>query len=355
MDPLTHAFASYTLKRAASPRVTRGHAIIILALALLAGPAVRAQQSPAWHDPSKHRIQFVTVSDDVRLEVLDWGGTGRPVVLLAGSGNTAHVFDDFAEKLSSLCHLYGITRRGFGVSSHPDSSYTEQRLADDVLQVLDSLKLIAPVLVGHSMAGGELTTLASQHPDGLAGLVYLDAARDPTRDYSEISKKLSSAHLHPSIPLSPQDNSFAAYRAWEMRRNGFAFPESELRNQYETNPDGTKGKRRTEDKVFAAIGNAERQREYSLVRVPVLAIFALPASAAQIILRTYQFNASDDRAPVEEVFTSVVNYIRMDEKSIQKCSGGVRVVEMPGSDHYVFLASEADVLRELRAFLESLN
>jgi pimeloyl-ACP methyl ester carboxylesterase len=101
------------------------------------------------------------VSDDVRLEVLDWGGTGRPVVLLAGSGNTAHVFDDFAEKLSSLCHVYGITRRGFGVSSHPDSSYTEQRLADDVLQVLDSLKLAGPVLVGHSMAGGELTVLAS--------------------------------------------------------------------------------------------------------------------------------------------------------------------------------------------------
>ena len=41
-------------------------------------------------------VRFVTVEDDVRLELLDWGGSGQPVVLLAGSGNSAHVFDDFA-------------------------------------------------------------------------------------------------------------------------------------------------------------------------------------------------------------------------------------------------------------------
>jgi hypothetical protein len=31
------------------------------------------------------------------MEVLDWGGSGKPVVLLAGLGYTAHVSDDFAE------------------------------------------------------------------------------------------------------------------------------------------------------------------------------------------------------------------------------------------------------------------
>ena len=49
-----------------------------------------------------HRVQFVTVEDGVRLEVLDWGGVGPNMVLLAGSGNTAHVYDDFAPKLTSL-------------------------------------------------------------------------------------------------------------------------------------------------------------------------------------------------------------------------------------------------------------
>jgi pimeloyl-ACP methyl ester carboxylesterase len=310
---------------------------------------------PSWHDPSPHRIHFVTVEQGVHLEVLDWGGTGRNLVLLAGAGNSAHVFDDFAPKLATFSHVYGITRRGYGMSSHPDAGYTEQRLAADALQVLDSLEIANPVMVGHSMAGGEMTELAAQHPDRLSGLVYLDAARDPNRDYSEIGKKMASAHLHPITPDEPENNSFAAYRAWQAARNGFALPESELRTMYETNPDGSKDKFTTDRKIFAAIGSAPHRRDYQMVRVPVLAIFALPASAAKIILRTYEFNATDERAPIEEAFTAIVNYIREDEKSIQKCKAGVRVVELRGSDHYVFLASAPEAVAQIKAFLAPLH
>ena len=332
---------------------TRRPAFFALALLLVTASCKKAPG--VWHDLSHHTVRFVTVANDVQLEVLDWGGTGRPVVLLAGSGCTAHIFDEFAGKLAGPVHVYGITRRGFGASSHPESGYTRQRLADDVLQVLDSLKLVRPVLAGHSMAGDEMTTLASQHPERLSGLVYLDAARGLSHDFAEIGKKLASAHLHPISPAEPEDNSFSAYRAWELRRNGFAFPESELRNEYETNRDGTKGTNRTALGIFAALGSADRGRDYSLVRVPVLAIFALPASAAQMIVRTYQFAPSDERAPVEQAFAILVNFIREDEMSIQKCAAGVRVVELPGSDHYVFLASETDVLREVRSFLAELH
>src|ERR1700719_793774 len=124
----------------------------VLAL-LLTSLSALAQQGAPWHDPSPHKVQFVTVEKDVKLEVLDWGGTGRPIVLLAGLGNTAHVFDDFAPKLATGFHVYGITRRGFGASSVPASGYDADRLGDDVLAVLDSLKLTRPVLAGHSYAG----------------------------------------------------------------------------------------------------------------------------------------------------------------------------------------------------------
>src|SRR5215831_13400804 len=127
----------------------------LIALLLFLSAAI--QRSPeTWPDPSPHRVQFVTVEPGVRVEVLDWGGSGRPVVLLAGLGNTAHVFDDFALKLNKTNHVYGITRRGYGMSSHPDAGYNGQRLADDVLRVLETLKLISPVLAGHSIAEEEL-------------------------------------------------------------------------------------------------------------------------------------------------------------------------------------------------------
>lgn len=145
---------SYRDRSMANPIVS------VMFLCLAANVSAFTQDSRLWHDPSHHKVQFVTVEEGVRLEVLDWGGSGRPIVLLAGSGNTAHIFDDFAEKLSgACCHVYGITRRGFGASTRPDSGYDQQRLADDVLRVLDALKLVAPVVAGHSMSGEELTTL----------------------------------------------------------------------------------------------------------------------------------------------------------------------------------------------------
>jgi pimeloyl-ACP methyl ester carboxylesterase len=106
----------------------------------LAAPLYSQQSSP-WRDPSPHSVQFVTVDKNVRLEVLDWGGSGRAVVLLAGGGDTAHIFDEFAPKLAADYHVYGITRRGFGASSVPASGYGADRLGDDVLAVLDSLRL----------------------------------------------------------------------------------------------------------------------------------------------------------------------------------------------------------------------
>jgi hypothetical protein len=46
------------------------------------------------------KIQFVTVEPGVNLEVLDWGGSGRALVLLAGLGRDAHAFKKFAPKLA---------------------------------------------------------------------------------------------------------------------------------------------------------------------------------------------------------------------------------------------------------------
>src|SRR5262252_1196131 len=111
----------------------------ITAVAALGAFAATAQVE--WRDPSPHTVRFVTVAPDVRLEVLDWGGAGRPVVLLSGLGNTAHVFDDFATKLTGEYHVYGVTRRGYGASSVPASGYGSDRLGDDVLAVFDELHL----------------------------------------------------------------------------------------------------------------------------------------------------------------------------------------------------------------------
>lgn len=113
-------------------------------------------------NPASAQSPVRWVDKDVKLEVFDWGGSGRPLVLLAGLGGTAHVFDGFAPKLTGMYHVYGITRRGFGRSSVPATGYSADRLGDDVLGVIDALKLNKPVLVGklHRRRGTELCRIS---------------------------------------------------------------------------------------------------------------------------------------------------------------------------------------------------
>jgi non-heme chloroperoxidase len=337
------------------PRLCRS-LIASLALASIASPIAYSQGCGGWHDPSKHLVQFVTVDHDVQLEVLDWGGSGRPLVLLAGSGNTAHIFDGFAEEFLACCHVYGITRRGYGMSSHPDSGYGPQRLADDVLAVLNSLKIVAPVLAGHSMAGEEMTTLGDEHSDRLAGLIYLDAATDLTDfpgrnpEYMALFNKLPEAMRNRPGPAEPDLKSFQAFYDFFIRQNGFPYPEAELHSDFECKPDGSVGNYTTAAKIHDAIGAGAEKRDYSGIRVPILALFSSPT-----INSRYKPKDDQERATMDEFEAATEAYINRYKKNLQNAKGGVRIVDLPQSDHYIFLSNEAGVLREIRAFLAGLR
>src|SRR5262245_22523569 len=152
--------------------------LVTIAGSLCAAP-VFAQSPSAWRDPSPHQARFVTVDSSIRLELLDWGGSGRPI-LFVGCYLTAHVYDDIAPKLTDRFHVYALTRRGIGASDHPATGYDPQRRADDILEVIDAIGMQKPMLVGNSCGGWILHTIGAVHPDRVGGLVYLDAAEDPT-------------------------------------------------------------------------------------------------------------------------------------------------------------------------------
>jgi hypothetical protein len=58
---------------------------LALGLAVLGVPGLArdlSQPAPAWRDPSPHQVRWITVDSSIRLEVLDWEGSGPPLVLL---------------------------------------------------------------------------------------------------------------------------------------------------------------------------------------------------------------------------------------------------------------------------------
>jgi len=314
---------------------------------------LHVQQRPAWKDSSPHTTRFVTVDKRVRLEVLDWGGSGRPLVLLAGGGDTAHVFDDFAPKLTPNFHVYGITRRGFGESGFSPEGYGADRLGDDVLAVLDSLKLIRPVLVGHSLGGEELSSLATRHPNRVAGLVYLEAGYPYAFDNGKgpsMKEFLDTRKIMPQAPPPTESAlaSFSALRQACLRGLGFTYPEGELRQQFTTTSDGRVGKER--DFPGEAV-MLEGMKKYADIPVPALVIFAIPHAQAKWV------NDSTDPKVHEAAKAYSAAELVLTTKQAKAFEDGVptaRVVRLRDADHYVYLSNEADVLREMKSFLSTL-
>ena len=97
--------------------------VICVAVPICSAQHGAMPDNQAWRDPSPHTVQFITVDKDVRLEVLDWGGAGQPIVLLSGLGDTAHVFDDFAPRLTSQYNVYGITPTRIWSIQRPSSKW----------------------------------------------------------------------------------------------------------------------------------------------------------------------------------------------------------------------------------------
>ena len=323
-------------------------------LTFLAVP-LHSQSLAAWKDPSPHTARFVTVDKDVRLEVLDWGGSGRPIVLLAGGGNTAHVFDDFAPKLTAHYHVYGITRRGFGASGYSATDHPADRLGDDVAAVIDALSLKGPILVGHSIAGVELSSVANSHPNRVAGLVYLDAAYSYAFDNGKGASIMEIQKLQGPQPPPPSQTdlaSFSALQKYYERVNGFRFPEAELRAQRESTPGGGVGKQRDLPGAALFMPLMTGTKKYTAIPVSALVIFANPHGqgiwvdgntdpSVQTAARTYS--------------TALEALTERQEKSVENGVPTAHVVTVPGANHYVFLSNEGDVLKDMDAFLAGLH
>src|SRR5215469_45025 len=308
---------------------------------------LHSQQSDTWRDPSPHTIQFVQVDRDVRLEVLDWGGSGRPVILLAGGGDTAHVFDEFAPKLTTNHRVYGITRRGFGASGYAPLKDPARGLGDDILAVIRALKLNKPVLVGHSIAGEELSSVATLHPNSIAGVVYLEAAYPYAFDNGKgpTTKGFLQIQGRGPQPPSPSESdlaTFSALQKWDSQVYGFHMPESEFRQTWDSTSEGRVTKQRDfpGSQMFMTIMTSSPK--YADIPVPVLAIFAIPHVPDAWMTR------STDPAIHNAADTYYANVDRLAEKQAKAFEDGVpgaRVVRARGM-HCIFLSNESAVLRE---------
>lgn len=335
-----------------------GHSLATLCVLFVAATPALPQQV-GWADPAPHIVRAVPVDTDVQLEVLDWGGSGPAIVLLAGLGDTAHVFDSFAPMLKARHRVLAVTRRAHGRSSAPLTGYDFVRLAEDVARVIDVVGLDKPVVIGHSFAGEELHVLGARHAAKVAGLVYIDAALNRGDD-SDNDAYNAVARTLPSTPApGPADlASFTALRAFLEKTQGVAYPEGHLRARWIANADGTVARMWAPDLPIRQAMTKEMQAAYKpynpeRIRVPALALYAARGSATDMMRPWY---SADDPAIRERVAAlyrlereRVEGHIRWFEGFADRG----RVARISGA-HHLFLSTPREVLQQIETFISSL-
>jgi non-heme chloroperoxidase len=298
----------------------------------------------SWSAFPEARMRRIAVAPGVLLEVLDWGGVGEPLVFLAGLGNTAHVFEDFAPAFANAHRVVAITRRGFGASSQPEGGYDIETRVADLRAILDSLGFSRASLVGHSIAGGELTAFAARYPARVHRLVYLDAAYD--------HRIQTKAARPPLPPMTPTDSSSPEAVLAYSSQLGQPLPLGEIRATGVFDATGHLLRDVTPESVYGNIMKGLEAPRYTRVTAPALAFYAGWTSPARALSPTWWRRMdSAGQAQTRAALGEMRARSQSERAKFLKAVRRGRVVDLPEANHFVWLTDRARVLAEMRAFL----
>jgi pimeloyl-ACP methyl ester carboxylesterase len=157
--------------------------------------------------PTSHAFD----ADGISLVVHDWGGGGRPVLLCHPTGFHGLVWEPVAQRLIAAGrHVWSFDFRGHGDSDAPESDYSWHGFGDDVLAVVEYLRL-----------AGDPGLVACGHSKGGAALVLGEQKRPGTFTRIWAYEPIIFASVE---PLPPQDDFFLA-RSARKRRNEWSSPD----------------------------------------------------------------------------------------------------------------------------------
>ena len=305
---------------------------------------------PLWaQSHQSSTIRFIELEPGVKLELVDWGGQGQPLLFLAGLGNTAHVFDNFAHHFTKEFRVYGLTRRGYGASSQPKYGYDIPSLVKDIKGVLDTLKIEKVSLIGHSIAGDEMTEFAAQFPHRVHKLIYLDAAYDRS-NFVELMQKAPYPPQAQPIMTAADSSSSLQVSAYLSRIFGLDYPESEVKA---TRIFGKEGKLQgavTPDRIGIKIILSLQEPAYEKVKCPALGVFAVFNHVNELFPNYHIFDHQNKlmaHQAMEVLRPYLLNQIQV---FINEVDQG-QVVKFSGADHFIFLTHEREVVSEMLEFL----
>jgi pimeloyl-ACP methyl ester carboxylesterase/DNA-binding SARP family transcriptional activator len=213
---------------------------------------------------------------EITMHVVEWPGREPPLLAIHGSAGHAYGLTALGERLAPDVRFLAIDLRGHGFSDKPPTGYGLDDHVQDILQLMATLRLRRPILLGHSI-GGVIATFVAAAARDVGGLILLDAVvgdRAFIESASFVVDKFGAS-------LERRFKEFDQYHG-RWRRE---FADSEWQRWLERSdrmelaplPDGTlrrRGLRHALEAEWASVAQADSLDALSDVRAPVLVVHA---------------------------------------------------------------------------------
>lgn len=206
---------------------------------------------------------------------------------------------------------------------------------------MDRLHLKKPIVVGHSIAGEELSSLASRHPSRITGLIYLEggypyACYDSSRgdvDLDAIDVRRKIDQLLPGSAVAPLTATKQLLDALPRLQKDLEKQQTDL-SALTTQPEATPAPSAAAEAIW------KEQQIYTKIPVPALAIFAVP----------HDKQGADSAAKAQDLEKTTSQ-----STAFQRCAPQAQVIKIPNANHYIFLTNGPEVLADMKAFLAQLS
>ncbi len=132
------------------------------------------------------------------------GGKGPPVILIHGFPQDWFEYRAIMPRLAKRFTVIAVDLRGVGGSTATAGGYDAANMAEDVHQLMSTLKLERVFVVGHDLGGHVTYAFVRRYPQVTRGAMILDTPIPGIEGWNEIQSDPSVWHIHfmqvPGLP-----------------------------------------------------------------------------------------------------------------------------------------------------------
>ena len=137
-------------------------------------------------------------------------GKGTPIILIAGFTCDHTFWAGVLNQLAANHQVLTFDNRGIGQTDSPNTPYSIEMMADDVMRLSKKLGLQDPIIIGQSMGSAIAQNIGKRYPDQIQKIVLINTFASLTKA-AEMAFELTGELQRMNLPLRYRVQSIAPW------------------------------------------------------------------------------------------------------------------------------------------------